>query len=203
MIVGVDFDNTIVCYDTLFHRIAVEQSLVPAELPATKGQVRDYLRRQGQEEAWTELQGYVYGARMQEAAAFDGVLEFFASCRARGIRVHIISHKTRHPFLGPQYDLHQAAHQWLESQGFYDHSRIGLAADQVHLELTKQEKLARIAAVDCSHFIDDLPEFLTEETFPAGVERLLFDPSKHHAETANGLCCVNSWAELKQRILGS
>ena len=53
MVIGVDFDNTIVCYDDLFHRIAVEQGLVPARLEPRKNEVRDFLRNAGQEAAWT------------------------------------------------------------------------------------------------------------------------------------------------------
>ena len=63
MIVGVDFDTTIVGSDQLFHRVAVEQGLVPTATEPTKSAVRDQLRNTGQEDAWTELQGYVYGAR--------------------------------------------------------------------------------------------------------------------------------------------
>ena len=83
MRIGIDFDNTIVCFDTLFHRAAVEKSLIPADLPLSKTSVRDYLRREGREEAWTELQGYVYGVKIHDAAPFPGVLEFFARCRDR------------------------------------------------------------------------------------------------------------------------
>ena len=32
MILGVDFDNTIVAYDSLFHRVALERGLIPADL---------------------------------------------------------------------------------------------------------------------------------------------------------------------------
>jgi hypothetical protein len=199
MLVGVDFDNTIVCYDELFHRVAVEQGLIPAEVPASKGQVRDYLRRCDREDVWTELQGYVYGARMAEAHAFPGMLEFFTRCKQQGIAVCIISHKTRHPFQGPVYDLHRAAYEWLEEQGFYDPSRIGLRPDQVYFELTKQGKLERIARAGCSHFIDDLPEFLAEPEFPAGIERILFDPNANHP-TGNGFLRAASWAEIEKLI---
>ena len=75
MIVGVDFDNTIVGYDQLFHRVAVERGLVPTGMEPTKSAVRDQLRNTGQEDAWTELQGYVYGARMKEAEPISGALE--------------------------------------------------------------------------------------------------------------------------------
>ena len=36
MLIGVDFDNTIVCYDGLFHRVAVEQGLIPQKFPRVK-----------------------------------------------------------------------------------------------------------------------------------------------------------------------
>lgn len=64
MRLGIDFDNTIVCYDELFHRVALEQGLIPADLPVNKSEVRNHLRRVGKEPLWTEMQGSVYGARM-------------------------------------------------------------------------------------------------------------------------------------------
>src|SRR5947209_15546726 len=126
MHLGVDFDNTIVCYDALFHKVARERNLIPPEVPINKSEVRNHLRRVGNEDAWTEMQGYVYGARMSEAAPYPGVLELIRSCRESGTRVSIISHKTRHPFLGEKYDLHAAALNWLELQGFFDPARLGL-----------------------------------------------------------------------------
>ena len=88
MRIGVDFDNTIVCYDGLFHRVALEQGLIPASLPANKGGVRDYLRQIGREDDWTAMQGTVYGARMLEASAFPGVLDFFRRAVRRIRHLH-------------------------------------------------------------------------------------------------------------------
>ena len=85
MRIGFDFDNTIVSYDALFYRVAVEQSLVPTDLPQSKLAVRDYLRKVGNEDAWTEMQGYVYGARMNDAIAYPGAIEFMMLARANGI----------------------------------------------------------------------------------------------------------------------
>jgi hypothetical protein len=36
----------------------------------------------------------------------------------------------------------------------------------VFLEPTKADKLTRIATLGCTHFIDDLPEFLSDPGFP-------------------------------------
>jgi len=84
MRIGIDFDNTLVRYDALFHRVALEEGLIPAGLPVNKNAVRDHLRAQGIEARWTEMQGTVYGARMAEAEAFPGGAAA-ASCRRGGL----------------------------------------------------------------------------------------------------------------------
>ena len=53
--IGVDFDNTIVCYDQVFHQVALEQGLIPPTLPVSKGGVRDHLRSVNNEDAWTAM----------------------------------------------------------------------------------------------------------------------------------------------------
>jgi hypothetical protein len=200
VLVGVDFDNTIVCYDAVFHRIAVDEGLIPPELPASKGQVRDYLRGCGREDAWTELQGQVYGARMREAPPFAGVRGFFSRCKTRGIGVCIISHKTLHPFAGPRHDLHRAAYDWLEHHGFFRHEQTGLSPGQVFFELTKQGKFDRIVHQGCGFFIDDLPELLEDPGFPAGPRRVLFDPGGTGAIRPPGQRAA-SWPEIERIVL--
>jgi hypothetical protein len=193
MRVGIDFDNTITCYDKVFHKIAVEKGLIPEDLPDSKGHVRDYLRQHGQENEWIELQGYVYGVRMLDAPPFPGVLKLFSWCKGQGVSICIISHRTRHPFRGPRYDLHQAAMDWIKQYGFYE--RTGLSPEHVHFELTRKEKLDRIDQESCDVFIDDLPEFLAEPDFPENVHRILFDPNRLHP-TEDRFTCVRSWEEL-------
>jgi hypothetical protein len=201
MIIGVDFDNTIVAYDALFHRVASERGLLDSTVPVNKTAVRDHLRARGQEDIWTEMQGEVYGARMSEAEAFSGVKAFFVECRRRGIAVRIISHKTQYPFRGDKHDLHLAARRWLREQGFFEADSIGLAEADVFFELTKQEKLARISACACTHFIDDLPEILGDAHFPDQTERILFDPQRVHPAT-NHCRHLANWADLHQELFG-
>ena len=200
MIIGVDFDNTIVCYDGIFHRVALERGLIPADLPQDKTTVRDYLRKAGQEAAWTEMQGYVYGPRLIDAQPYPGVLDFFRAAVEQGVEVRIVSHKTKHPFLGEQHDLHAAAWGWLESRGFFDPERIGMRRDQVFLELTKESKHQRIGTLGCTHFIDDLPEFLLDPGFPAGIQRIHFDPCKAAKPVAE-LHAVQSWPQIISEFL--
>jgi hypothetical protein len=194
LIIGVDFDNTIVCYDALFHKICRERSLIPPDVPVNKSHVRNYLRNAGREDDWTEIQGYVYGARMAEAAPFPGVKAFFRAARLAGFGVCIISHKTRHPYKGGEYDLHRAAWDWLEHQGFFDPGEVGLPRAGVFFEMTKPEKLARVALCGCTHFIDDLPEFLAEPDFPVTTRRVLFDPNNLHPGDG-AFTRITSWIE--------
>lgn len=200
MRIGIDFDNTIVSYDALFHKVALEQGLVPPETPVNKIAVRDHLRRIGREDRWTEMQGYVYGARMDEALAYEGVIDFIRRVGAAGHQIIIISHKTRHPFLGPQYDLHAAARAWIEHHLLSD-GRPLLPLERIFFELTKLEKLARIAACGCESFIDDLPEILLAESFPAQTARLLFDPEGHHdGLSSDSLLGFRDWPQLTRHF---
>lgn len=198
MRLGLDFDNTIVGYDALFHKVAVEQGAVPPETPPTKLAVRDHLRRTGREEIWTEMQGYVYGARMDEAAAYPGVIDFLRWSRDEGITVCIISHKTLHPFLGPKYDLHAAARRWVEAR-LVDAAGPLVPPERVFFELTKESKLARIASEGCTAFIDDLPEILLAPSFPRSARPILFDVDRSHPDTA-GLERMCSWAEIRRQF---
>src|SRR6266513_186637 len=110
--IGVDFDNTIVCYDDVFYLIALAEKLIPVELRPDKIAIRNHLRAIGQEDRWTAMQGLVYGERMAEAQPFPGVREFFSACAAKSVNVAIISHRTRQPIVGDPCDLHAAAFRW-------------------------------------------------------------------------------------------
>ncbi len=194
MKIGIDFDNTLVCCDQLFHQAARQKGLIPETIAAVKDQVRDHLQQAGREEEWTALQGIVYGQMLQEAPPFPGVKEFLALCRQKKIPFAIISHKTQVPAVGPPYPLRQAAQDWLEKQGF------GIPTSEVFFEPTRKDKISRIVREKCTHFIDDIPELFLEPEFPLKVQRLLFDPHGQHA-LPTGVMAVSSWAEIGQTLL--
>ncbi|MGL4975106.1 MAG: hypothetical protein ACRC56_07410, partial [Bosea sp. (in: a-proteobacteria)] len=117
MRIGIDFDNTIACYDGVFHAAALERGLIAPDLPTDKNSVRDFLNGSGQKDAFTELQGYVYGARMDLVAPYEGAKAFILAARRAGHDLFVVSHKTRHPMRGPAYDMHAAARGFLVAQG--------------------------------------------------------------------------------------
>jgi len=188
--IGVDLDNTLACYDTLFWQIAVDRSWIPREIPARKECVRDALRMAQREADWTLLQGEVYGPRMREAEPFEGAVNLFVELSRRGHLVYIVSHRTREPYTGPRYDLHASARQWLSQHGFLE-THTGLTPEAVFLETSKAAKLNRMAELGLNAFIDDLPELLLDPQFPAGVDRILFDPHRHAAGLPSGVTCVH------------
>ena len=199
MRIGLDFDNTIVRYDALFHRIGCDLADLPADLPPSKVSVRDHLRRIGREEIWTEMQGLVYGPRMGEADLFPGVLEFMDWATRRGDELYIVSHRTQFPFLGPAFDLHQAARRFAHER-LIGGGRPLVAEQRIFLELTKAAKLARITELECQVFIDDLPEILLDAAFPSAALGILFDPDGHHP--VDGLVREGTWSAIQRRLEG-
>lgn len=199
MIVGIDFDNTLVDYEGLFHREAVRRGLVPSSTGRDKLSVRNALRQDGRDEDFTLLQGYVYGPGILEAPAYPGALDVVERLLAAGCSVYVISHKTRRPYRGPAYDLHEAARRWLEVRGFLAPGM--LPPENVLLEPALDAKLRQIGTTGCSFFVDDLPEFLCHADFPPATERLLFDPLGHHAGEQS-LRRFASWREIGAFLLG-
>jgi hypothetical protein len=200
MRIGFDFDNTIIRYDALFHKVACEQGVIDQTIAINKIAVRNYLRANDQEDVWTEMQGYVYGARIAEAELFPDVIHVMQQLRDAGHTLMIISHKTQYPYLGEPYDLHMAARGWIETK-LQGEGQPLIATENAFFELTQEKKLARIAAMECDVYIDDLPEILLSAHFPSTTRRFLFDPEKNHRqETLPDLQVVSSWAAFENHL---
>ncbi len=180
MLIGLDFDNTIAGYDRVFRDAAVAAGFPGAARATTKKQVRDLVRLSPEADiAWQRLQAEVYARRMAEADLIEGVAEFLAECQRRDWDIAIISHKTETaPYDPDRINLRHAALAWMEVQGFFADSGFGLKRTNVHFCTTRTEKVARIGALRCAAFVDDLEEVFAEPDFPAGVERYLYHPGK-------------------------
>ncbi len=204
MRIGVDLDNTIAGYDRLFARLAAERGVPGAEGLPGKRAVRDRVRALYGDVEWQKLQAEAYGRRMAEAELLSGVAGFFRSCRENALPVFIVSHKTRHAAMDPDgVDLRQAARSWMEDKGFFDRAGFGLHPEQVFFEDTREDKVSRIADLDCSHFIDDLVEVFEEPAFPERVERLLYAPDGDSAgREARRYPAFGHWNEIREHLLG-
>jgi hypothetical protein len=143
------------------------------------------------------MQGYVYGARMAEAAAYPGMIDCLTWARSHHIPISIVSHKTRFPFLGEPYDLHAAARNWIELY-LKDANGPLVDHDRIFFELTKDAKVQRIGDIGCSTYVDDLPEILLHKGFPVDTNKLLFDPDDHHQDTI--LNRAQHWQEVRRLL---
>jgi len=196
--IGIDFDNTILGYDDVFLEAARDQGLIAASFVGSKQLVRDAVRLLPDGEMrWQALQGHAYGVGIKDALLMPGVDRFLGRCRAHGAAVSIVSHKTEfgHFDIG-QTNLRQSAMAWLTAQGFFDRAGFGLAREDVYFEDTRAAKIARIAALKCSHFIDDLEEVLTDPAFPQDVVPVLYDASRSGGQRLVG----RDWREIEDMI---
>ena len=199
--IGVDFDNTIIDYDRVFRTVAVAECLVDRRIAGGKQEVRAAIRELPNGElVWQKLQGRVYGRWIGDAVMFDGVEAFLRQCRSAGHEVMIVSHKTEYGHFDPErVNLRDAARGWMRERGFFEPEGLGVPADAVHFETTRADKLARIGALGCTHFIDDLPEVLDDPDFPPNVSKILFtngatvEPRQPHAYA--------SWHEIASALL--
>ncbi len=143
--IGIDFDNTIASYDELMHEIAVGWGLIDAGQRRNKKSVRDQLRLWPEgENHWRRLQTYAYGEGMSRARQMEGVKDFLVFCRACGIPVWIVSHKTEYNNFGPPaVNLRQAAMRWLNEQGFFNEVTTGVTPERVFFEATRVDKIHR------------------------------------------------------------
>lgn len=199
MLIGVDFDNTLIDYEAVFAPAAVEMGLLPAETGGGKTAVRDAIRSGPLgDEGWMRLQGQAYGRLIGRARPFDGARDFFVARYAAGDQLVIVSHKTEFGHFDPaRVPLRAAALRWLAQNGFLDMQATGLSLDRVWFEPTRDAKIARIAALGCDHFIDDLPEVLLDPAFPVSVAPWLFDPSGVGRE---GLRGYRRWREIADAL---
>jgi hypothetical protein len=194
--IGLDFDNTIACYDTAFAQVTDEWNCVTPETPRTKLAIRNYLRSIDNEDTWTKMQGHVYGPGIVHARPYPGVIDGIRAMRAAGHQVVVISHKTRKPFLGPPHDLHAFARGWLMDAVKHDSAPL-FAAHELFFEETLPQKIARIGSENCDVFLDDLVDVLEHKEFPKATDRVLFDPNREHKPAGtSGFKVIHAWDQL-------
>ena len=206
MIVGIDFDNTIVNYSYLLKRLAVEKGYVTERLGRSKKEIRDQIRQfpHGEIE-WQKLQALMYGPRILEAEIFAGVMGFFCKCRKKKVRIAVISHKTE--FAGydsTKTNLRTSALEWMEANNFFSPSGANMKQSEVFFLPTRKEKVAMIKKLGCTHFIDDLEETFQETEFPTNIMKVLFSPGDFESKVLeqNMVLCQN-WAEVSKVLFAT
>lgn len=192
-ILGLDLDNTIVSYERVFREAARERGITVPQGISAKNALRDHYHRIGDPDEFTRLQGFSYGLGMRGADPYPGFPEALEGLLKAGWQVWIISHRTRHPILGPREDLHAAAQDWLGCLGLFSGKSRRVAG--VHLEETREGKLGRIRECGCIAFVDDLLEVLRHPGFPAGCRKFWFSAAAKEDDFPEGQV-VKAWPDL-------
>lgn len=193
--IGIDLDNTIICYDESFYKVAIANGLIPDYVGAKKTEIKAYLTSlpEGQYQ-WEKLQGLVYGKHIGQANLFAGVLSFLDKALAsKTKKVSIISHKTvlaHHD--NEQTNLRYAAISFLKENSVITSHR--LAINDVYFCNTLEEKVQKISVLNCCVFVDDLAKVFQHPGFPPSCRPLLF---RGHSRF---FPCYPSWEHVYNEI---
>ncbi len=204
MNIGIDFDNTIAQYDSLFKKVAISEGLINENRNInSKAELRDHLIKQKDgHTAWMKLQGLIYGKYMRSARLMPGVANFFLSCKMLNHRIFIVSHKTEFGHFDRQrISLRQEALKWMEMKRFFDPDYFGLKKEDIYFANTRVEKVDKIAELNCQFFIDDLPEVFEEAKFPLDTKKILFGSYNNQKHTED-IFDSKSWRAISEIILG-
>jgi len=197
MNLGIDLDNTIISYDNLLYKLAIENNYIPPDTRKNKKAIRDIIRKLPEGEIkWQKLQALIYGPMIGGAELINGVSDFLEFCKNKQIKVNVISHKTEYA----NYDttgtnLRIAALDWMEKHDFFDRNTFGLSKSDIFFESTRKEKIERIIKQRCTHFIDDLEETFLEPAYPNNVKKILF--TNFNSTSISNITVCNTWKEIK------
>lgn len=197
MIIGIDFDNTIACYEHLIGQVAVELGFIKEAEACSKTAVRDMIRKLPDGDLkWQMVQAEVYGVRIQEAILNPGFKDFVGCARKANVALKIISHKTQYsPFAEKRIDLRKAAISWMTTHKFFDEDQMQFSHGDIFFAPSRAEKISVILEQQCTHFIDDLVEVFQEEDFPGSVEKILYNSKKINLKDTEIHSCAD-WAEV-------
>ena len=116
MIIGVDLDNTIICYDQLFKKVAYSLHLLPKSFYGDKNKIRDFIiSKKNGVNNWKKIQGLVYGKYMKNAKLMNNFLNFLLLCEQKNHKLFIVSHKTKYGhFDKEKIELRKESLKWIK-----------------------------------------------------------------------------------------
>ena len=202
MLIGLDFDNTIANYDSVFREICFQYDLLEDGWQGTKKELKQVILSLPKgEETWMRIQGKVYGEFMHKAELMPGIANFLHHCKIKEIPICVISHKTEYGhFDDKKISLRNEAMKWMGEKNLFNKSYFSLTKDKVFFSSTRKEKVKKISTIGCSHFIDDLVEVFEEPHFPQDTKRILLDTSCQ--DNNKKLSVFNNWTDINNVLLG-
>ena len=200
MLIGLDFDNTLACYNDVFSSEAKIEGLVNEQWKGSKQELKLLLSTlEDGQTIWQKMQGRVYGPSMQKATLFPGAARFLLRCKLKGHTVFIVSHKTKYG----HYDktktlLREASLKWMDSQGFFKNDVFGINRKNIFFANTQREKVLKIKSLNLDIFVDDLEEVFLHHDFPE-IKKIHFTMS---SSTLSGGELCNNWNDIEIASIG-
>lgn len=172
MRIGIDLDNTLISYDSLFLSLARKMG-ASLRADSSKEDVKSWsLDQDPSGEQWRELQSLAYGPRVLEAPIFPGARECLTAWLQSGHTLTVCSHKTEKSAFDPEIKLRDWAALWLQ-QNLKEIPRSSIFFCE-----TLEEKIQKIDDLNLDFFIDDHLHVLKQPQFPPLTGRVWFNPEK-------------------------
>jgi len=207
LIIGIDLDNTIIDYRDSFWLTAISTGIISEDdkkdfsfkkdISPSKAQIKHYLKsNKNSDFMWESLQGQVYGKYMHNAKIFPGFANFLLHCKTRGVKVFIVSHKTKFGHNdSSRTPLRETALNFLRENNFLSND-YGINENNIFFFNTRKAKVNKIANLNCTYFIDDLPQVFEEVNFPQKTTKILFEPESEKLM----IDTFNSWWRINENI---
>ena len=196
MRIGIDIDNTIICYDRVFAHVAMSQGF-SVHSDASKNDVKKWFHKRDMQQAFTLLQGEVYGKFIDLAILFDGVLAFIDVAKRADCHLFLVSHKTRYPLVGEKFDLHKSASRFLiDNKVISQYNDLGIHPNNVFFEPTLAGKIHRIAALNLDFFIDDLLQVFQHSNFPKKTNFMHFSQDLPKTALTDEFSAFANWKQI-------
>lgn len=191
---GIDLDNTIICYDELIYKLAKNKfsKLNLNKNLKSKNIIKSEIINKYNNEEWTKLQGLIFSEKLKYASLFDDFYNAIEELK-NYYDIYIISHKTKYPSIGKKINLRNASKKFLKNNNISYCKNELIKSENIFFANTKKEKIEIIKKNKIDIFIDDLDEIL--KNLPKNIYKIHF--SKNKLQFKN----LFTWKKIKNFLI--
>jgi len=196
---GIDLDNTIICYDELIYKLAKKKfyKLNLNKNLNSKNIIKSEIINNYNNAEWTKLQGLIYGEKLNYASLFDDFYNTIKQLK-NYYDIYIVSHKTKHPSIGKKVNLRKASKNFLRNKNISYCENELIKNENIFFTNTKKEKIEIIKKNKIDIFIDDLDGILKD--LPESIYKIHFSKNKLQYKNLFSWKKINNFLILKKNF---
>lgn len=195
--IGIDFDNTIVNYDSVF-TFLLKKKFNIYKSGLSKKSIRKLIINLKNEKSWMQMQGQAYGKYMHKSIISPGFINFLYRSILNGSQIFIVSHKTKFGhFDKSKTNLRNESKKWLKKNVNFN-KKICIPEKNIFFLSSIHHKIKKIKSLNLDFFIDDLELILENKNFPSRTKKILFNDSKINNKIVN----FPDWRNISHYIFG-